>query len=287
MWPSLTPCRVGTGTLRLRGQFPGRRADDLVGKVATSPEAVLHRLGNDLDEELGAELLSLSVHGSWVAGDFKLGRSDLDLLAVLAHDPDARVLGRLTAVHAEIAAWAPEWHDHVEADYVSRDAVVDILAGDGPEHPMVRISPGEPIHLLPAHRHYLLTWRAARDHDHRIVGRSPVEVIPPIPDDVVRDVVVEHAREWPAWVEGARSPGFQAYAVLTMCRVLAFLRTGQQLSKHRAALSERELMPEWRELIGWADDWWYRDGSDQTPPRTSGVTTFVLTASRLVGEKYG
>jgi hypothetical protein len=253
--------------------------------VATSPEDLLSRLAADLAEELGDELLSLSVHGSWVAGDFKLGRSDLDLLAVLAHDPNERTLARLTVLHKAISAEAPEWDDHVEVDYVSVDAIAGVLAGDGQEHSMVRISPGEPIHLLPAHRHYLLNWRAARDQNHGIVGPPPVDVLPPIPDELLREVVIEHARQWPAWLGGARTPGFQAYAVLTMCRALAFLRTGRQLSKHMAAVSEQELMPEWRPLIRWADDWWYGNGSDTRPHRGGDVTAFVRWASRLAVER--
>ena len=145
---------------------------------------------------------------------------------------------------------------------------------------MVRICPGDPIHLRPADRHYLLNWRAARDHGHAIIGRAPVNVLPPIPDDAVRAVVIEHARQWPAWLGDTRSPGFSAYAVLTMCRILVFLRTGRQSSKHRAALSEQDLLPEWRGLIRWADDWWYGTGSDPAPPR-SDVTAFVRSASRL------
>jgi predicted nucleotidyltransferase len=255
--------------------------------VEASPEELLSRLAATLREELADELLSLSVYGSWVAGDFKLGRSDLDLLAVLAHDPDEATLARLTALHGVMSAEAPEWDNHVEVDYVSADAIEAVLAGDRQQHSMVRISPGEPIHILSANRHYLLNWRAARDHDHGIIGRSPVDVLPPIPDDLVREVVIEHARQWPAWLGDARTPGFQAYAVLTMCRVLAFLRTGRQWSKHMAAVSEQEHMPEWRGLISWADDWWYGNGSDLTPHRSSDVTTFVQSASRLAVERYG
>jgi hypothetical protein len=254
--------------------------------VATSPEDLLGRLAAGLSEELGDELLSLSVHGSWVAGDFKLGRSDLDLLALLAHDPDERMLAQLTALHEEIVVSAPEWDDHIEVDYVSVDAVRSVLVGDGPDHAMVRISPGEPIHLLSADRHYILNWRAARDHDHAVVGRPPVDVLPDIPDDLVREVVIEHARQWPAWLDDARSPGFQAYAVLTMCRILAFLRTGKQLSKHMAAVSEQQLMPEWRGLISWADDWWYRGGSDLAPHRLSDVTAFIRSAQPVI-DRYG
>jgi hypothetical protein len=255
---------------------------DLVGRMATPPEELLSRLGVGLHRQLGEELLSLSVHGSWVAGDFKLGRSDLDLLAVLADDPDERTLTRLTALHAAMSAELPEWDNHVEVDYVSVAAVESVLAGDGSEHSMVRISPGEPIHLVRADRHYVLNWRSAREHDHRIVGRAPSEVLPPIPDDLVREVVIEHARQWPAWLDGASDPEFQAYAVLTMCRALAFLSTGRQWSKHAAMGWAKEVLPEWRGLITWADACWYGSGPVTTPDRTSDATAFVLSTSRLV-----
>jgi Aminoglycoside adenylyltransferase, C-terminal domain len=260
---------------------------DLVGRVATSPEDLLVRLGVGLRAVLGEGLLSLSVHGSWVGGDFKLGRSDLDLLAVLADDPDERTLARLTAMHADMSAQAPEWDNHVEVDYVSVAAVESVLAGEGSEHFMVRISPGEPIHLVHVDRHYLLNWRSAREHDHPIVGRAPTEVLPPIPDDLVREVVIEHARQWPAWLDGARNPEFQAYAVLTMCRALAFLETGRQSSKHAAAVWAQELLPGWRELITWADACWYGSAPEVTPDRTSDVTAFVQSTSRLIVENFG
>ena len=46
-------------------------------------------------------------------------------------------------------------------------------------------------------------------------------------------------------------------------------------------------MPEWRGLISWADDWWYRNGSDTAPHRMSDVTAFVQSASQLAVERYG
>ena len=255
--------------------------------MATSPEALLRRLAADLGAELGEKLLSLSVHGSWVAGDFILGRSDLDLLALLADDPDDGTLARLTAKHSAISASAPEWENHVEVDYVSIDAIASVLAQDGSEHSMVRISPGEPIHLLQANLHYLLNWRAAREHGHRILGRSPKDALPPIPDDLVRKVVIEHARQWPVWLEEACDPEFHAYAVLTMCRALAFLSTGRQRSKHAAAVWGQEFMPEWRGLIRWADECWSGNDCGTTPDRMSDVTAFVRSTSRLAIEKHG
>jgi hypothetical protein len=249
--------------------------------VATSPEELLNRLGLALAGELGAQLLSLSVHGSWVAGDFKSGRSDLDLVALLADDPDEATLTRLAALHAAIAGEAPEWDQHVEVDYVSVAAVQAVLSGGPAGHRMVRISPGEQIHLVSAVRHYLLNWWAAREHGQLIVGRPPSELLAVIPDALVREVVLEHARQWPAWLEGAHSPGFLAYAVLTLCRALALLSTGQQRSKHAAAAWAGERMPEWGELIRWADTCWYEGAPGDPGARFDEVTAFVQEMSRL------
>jgi hypothetical protein len=248
--------------------------------VGTTPEELLSLLARRLSDTLGDEVLSLSVHGSWVAGDFTLGRSDLDLLAVLTEDPDEHTLARLATVHASITDSAPEWDNHVEVDYVSRDAVQSVLSGEDTEHQMVRISPGEPIHLVAATRHYLLNWQSSRRHDRPILGRSPSEVLPLIPDGLVRQVVIEHARQWPAWLGDARHPEFQAYAVLTMCRALAFLSTGEQPSKHGAASWGEERLPHWRGLIRWADDVWYR-GSQGRTGRLDEVTAFVRETSGL------
>src|SRR5919202_1586398 len=73
------------------------------------PELVLDRLAADLQSALGEDLLSLAVHGSWVFGDFTPGRSDLDLVAVLATDPTATLLTQLSAVHAGIERDYPDW----------------------------------------------------------------------------------------------------------------------------------------------------------------------------------
>jgi hypothetical protein len=90
---------------------------------------------------VGDTLPSLALHGSWVAGDFRIGRSDLDLLALLAYDPSASMLATLAHVHDLLEQDHPEWADHVEVDYVSAAAIRDVLAGVAADHVMVRISP--------------------------------------------------------------------------------------------------------------------------------------------------
>ena len=239
----------------------------------------MNRLVAVLGAGLGDGLMSLSVHGSWVAGDFCPGRSDLDFLAVLAHDPDEETLSLLASIHASLDSAAPHWVGRVEVDYVSPAAVEAVVGDVAADHTMARISPGEPIHLVPASRHYLLNWQSACRHDHALLGRLPSELLPRIPPETVRAVVLDHARRWPEWVRGARAPGFQAYAVLSMCRALAFVSTGEQLSKRAAAARGRDVMPEREELITWADDWWYGGGRDDAAERSADVAAFIGDAA--------
>jgi len=38
-------------------------------------------------------------------------------------------------------------------------------------------------------------------------------------------------------------------------------------------------MPEWEELITWADDWWYGGGRDDAAERLADVTAFIGDAA--------
>ncbi|MBN1171412.1 MAG: DUF4111 domain-containing protein [Micromonosporaceae bacterium] len=130
---------------------------------------------------------------------------------------------------------------------------------------MIRISPGEPLHLTQATRHYLLSWVAARDRGRAVRGTQPGEVIPAIEPDQVRQVVVDHLRQWPALVHEMTSAGAQAYSVLTLCRAVHLVVEGNQVSKLATARYAATALPEWTDLITWTRQWWYEGGSDSGP----------------------
>jgi hypothetical protein len=106
------------------------------------------------------------------------GRSDLDVLAVMATDPTTATLAVLNDVYARLDADFPEWSGHVEVDYISVEAVKAVVQGTDESHPMIRISPGEPLHVVEASRHYVLNWAAAIQADQPIAGAAPSTVLP-------------------------------------------------------------------------------------------------------------
>jgi hypothetical protein len=248
---------------------------------------VLERLAADLLQALGDELLSLAPHGSWALGDFALGRSDLDVLAVMASDPTAATLAVLQEVHARLARDFPDWDGHVEVDYVSVEAVRAVVQGTDGSHPMIRVSPGEPLHQVEASRHYVLNWAAALQADRSLAGAAPSSVLPPIDRRLVHHVVLHHVRAWPHWVADTHGAGGQAYAVLTLCRAAETLATGGQVSKLVAADLGRSRFPEWSALIDWAQEWWYRGGSDSESGRQEEVCRFVDQISTQLLRQHG
>jgi len=251
--------------------------------VVASHEAVLSDLREVWGRALGGRLLGLYVHGSLVAGDFAADRSDLDVLAVLDADPDESLLGLLAGLHAGLDRRHPGWAGRVEVEYVSLDAVRD-AAGDraARRHLIARVSPGEPLHLLDATAHRVVTWSAVHDYGRRLLGPPAGTLLPAVDAGLVRRALVEHVRDWPVWVTRMNTPGAQAYAVLTLCRALQRLRYGRQLSKLRAADRTIAVCPQWAELVVWARDWWYDSGLDTDPAPQGDVRAFVDELSAAI-----
>lgn len=245
-----------------------------MGTVESVPATrLLERLVVEVRRLLGPDVLGVYVHGSYVAGDFAPARSDVDLAVVLVRDPTEELVAPLRRMHADVVADYPDWSDRVEVEYLSPDAIRDCVSGP---RPMIRISPGEPVHLVTADRHYLPNWYAVRRQGRALYGPAPATLLAPISDADLHAVVGEHLAQWPHWVRQCARPGQQAYAVLTVCRAACLLNTGAQVSKRRAAAYGRRAFAEWTELIGWAENWWYGGGRDDEPDRGKDVVAFVV-----------
>ncbi|HEU5484681.1 MAG TPA: aminoglycoside adenylyltransferase domain-containing protein [Microlunatus sp.] len=111
-------------------------------------------------------------------------------------------------------------------------------------------------------------------------------MLPAIDQQLIRQVVLQHVRARPEWVEEMQHAGGQAYAVLTLCRATEALATGQQVSKLAAAAVGRARFPEWSPLIDWAREWWYEGGSDSDGGQFDEVRRFVVEVSTRLLTRY-
>ncbi len=143
------------------------------------------------------------------------------------------------------------------------------------------VSPGEPFHFKEAGADWLLNWYFVREQSQTLYGPLPQEIIEPVSKEEFVAAVRRQALEWGDWIEHTRgSRPYQGYAILTMCRALYALRSGEQASKRAAMEWAVQELPEQAALIRrawqWRED--YREDVDpeQTYPETVAFVKEVI-----------
>ena len=164
----------------------------------------------------------------------------------------------------------------IEVVYVGADDLTTYRAGI-PR--MAVISPGEPFHIIEGGPDWIVTWYPARLQGISLVGPPVAAVIPPIPRTEYVDAVRDYIRGFAERIDDGASRGSQAYAILSICRGLYTCRTGERLSKRRAAAWATREYPAWADLIEAALTW--RDGQ-WTEANADGAATVAATRSFIV-----
>jgi hypothetical protein len=213
------------------------------------PRAAVDELTRLLADHLGDRLLGLYLFGSLAAGGFYPGKSDVDLFAVLDAEVDG--LGTLEALHAGFVERHPEWTERVEVGYVPQ-AVLQTLGGE-PHGRIAVISPGEPLNVKDAESDWTLNWHAVCTRGETLLGPPPLELGPAVAPHAFRRAVESLLAYWQTAVRApsvAYVPAHQGYIVVTLCRALFALETGEQATKEEAAFWAAERYPEWASFIG-------------------------------------
>ena len=222
---------------------PGAKALDRLACLAPFPAVarLLAALRAGILAVLGPRLVGLYLYGSLAWGDFDPDLSDLDLMVTVRDDVTPADVAALRRMHEALVApgRSPDesyWRDRVEVQYVPMRRLLHFR--DIPFW-MANISPGEPIHLLPAGSDWLTNWYFVQTYGVVLYGppaRVGARTEPMLRDEEFFQAVREHAVSWRTHIQSAReNPAYQAYAVLTMCRALYTLTHGCQVSKQAAA----------------------------------------------------
>ncbi len=248
-----------------------------VGDAAV--ESLISRLLDGLSGALGPNLFAVYVFGSAARGDFEAGVSDVDLAAIVEHELASSELAALDGMHRELVIETPEWDGRVETVYVSRDGLRTFRDGTSAA---ARLSPGEPFHAIVVDPTWLIDWYQLREVGVALFGPPPTEVVPAISKAEYVEAVRRHLLTWPTDELGM--VGAQAYAILTMCRGLRTVRTGEYVSKREAARWASEQLPEYAELIRtalrWRDE--RRSGTDDATLTRAAAAAFVAEVASLV-----
>lgn len=215
--------------------------------------AQIEELQTRIQQHFGKRLLGLYLYGSAVWGDFDPAISDVDLLAVLDSEVTETEIPALKSLHDGFVADYPDWDDRIEVQYFTPEGLAHFRER---ESPMANISPGEPLHLITSGHDWLSNWYFVQTYGITLQGPPPGHFIPYIGHDEFLGVVRTYADYWNEHVpENSASLPSQAYAILTMCRALYTLHTGEQVSKQKAAEWVAEQYPKEAKIIADALRW--------------------------------
>ncbi len=221
--------------------------------------SVLTRLLADVRQILGDRLVGMYLGGSLALGDFVLGRSDIDFDVVVTELLPDNVVSALFEMHQRLAASESPWGDELEGSYLPLEALRHLDQYIGASFPRV-----ERAETLSVRRHdggSLVNLYVLRENGIVLTGPAPKSLIDPISPAVLREAALEVFAHW--WVPMVRDdsrlrgdPGYQVYAVLTMCRVPYTVRFGTVAAKSVAARWGRDdLGARWAVLIDEALAW--------------------------------
>lgn len=207
---------------------------------------------------LGVQLFGLYLYGSLAAGDFDPRRSDVDFLVVTREALGEPALSALEAMHARITASDLVFARRLEGLYIPL-ALLPRYERETAIHPCLCCG-GDFYREAQQDSDWIIQRHILREQALIVAGPPIRPWIEPVTPDDLRGAVRGFVRDWWAPMldapERLRDREYQAYAVLTFCRVLYTLRTGEIASKPVSARwAQAELGPRWARLIERALAW--------------------------------
>ena len=202
---------------------------------------------------LGRNLAGVYVHGSLSTGVFNPRTSDIDVLVTTRILTDQPANERILEVHRAMQGWGDDrWADSLDAMFVPAKA---LKMPRVPPLAVLELHPEEGFKVQPLGPDFMIQKRILRQHGITLFGPKIAKVVSPVTTGELREAQIGTLREW--WQPQLEFPGqflsrsYQAYAVLTMCRALCLLATGDVVTKPEAAAWAQRgpYLWAWRPLI--------------------------------------
>jgi hypothetical protein len=240
--------------------------------------AVLSYFLAGIQQILGERFVALYLSGSLALGDFDPRSSDIDFVAVTDGDVPEHLLPALQHLHARFNAGDSAWATEVEAVYIPQG---DLRRYDPAHarHPHIERGPEETLDWDQMDSGWVLQRSILRECGVTVAGPPPATLIDPVTACDLRRAAGALMDEWwgtmPTDPTPLRRPGYQIYAVLTMCRMLYTLEHGTVVTKPVAARwALRTLGGPWTALIEQALAW-RKDSRDPILDDVSGVVALI------------
>ncbi|MCX6021155.1 MAG: DUF4111 domain-containing protein [Chloroflexi bacterium] len=250
--------------------------------------ALLNEMNAGVQGILGESFVGMYLWGSLARGDFDPLSSDIDFVVLTADVVPDELFPAIEALHEGLIVDHPNWGVRLEGYYFPQEAL-------GREYPAERLHPAVnegKFYRWPRDDDWLIHLHTLREKGVAVAGPSLQTMIDPVSPDELRGVVAANLADH--WTRMLVKPdrlyrkGYQPYAVLTMCRMLSTLLTGEIVSKPVAAEWALEALDErWRSLIARALEL-RRRGESEPPEETLEFIRFTIEQSqnlRVPGDK--
>jgi predicted nucleotidyltransferase len=228
----------------------------ILGQIKPTPYAevneILNLLLQHVKEILGDQFVGMYLYGSLASGDFDLETSDIDFLVVTAQSLPHEKIAKLEDMHKQAWATSSKRALELEGSYVPRDL---IRRHDPDGAPCPTVNEGK-FYLDQRGSDWIIQRHVVREYGVIVEGPDPRTLIDFVSPDDIRNSVLGILHEWwfpmledPSWLR-EHGNKYQAFAVITMCRVLHALKHGTVTSKPKAVQWARgELESPWITLI--------------------------------------
>jgi len=231
---------------------------------AQHPEVkeIVEMLLAGLQASLGEALIGMYLYGSLASGGFDRD-SDVDYVVVTAEEITEDQFAAIEALHNQIKKTMKVWCvDQLEGSYIPLEG----LKRYDPQRALfVHIDRGPDEHL---HRMQLddeqisrawwggwvLLRSALWEYGLTLTGAEPKTLLNPVSTTEIRQAAQLILEGWTTGIlndpEQIKGRGYQSYTVLTLCRILYTLQTGQVTSKPEAMRwAKANLDQKWTPLI--------------------------------------
>jgi hypothetical protein len=252
--------------------------------------AVLRLLLDSARPILGDQLVGLYCYGSLSSGDFDPESSDVDFLFVTEGELPASTLDALRAMHEQIASSGLRYAKKLEGSYIPRHALRRYDSANA-LHPTMGID--WEFHVGQHGTNWIIERHIVRERGITVWGAPPKTLIDPVPPADLRMAVCEMLPFWQEQLaEGADASwleprDYQAFAILTMCRILYSLSVGDVSSKPQAAAwALQTLDAMWHPLIEKALIWRHEHARDDLAG-TFGFMRFALARAAELCDQAG
>jgi hypothetical protein len=236
---------------------------------------VLAELVSGMLEVLGKKLVGVYLQGSFAVGDFD-EHSDVDFIVAIAADLTTEEVARLDEVHGRVYDLPCPWAQHLEGSYFPLDV---LRSATTVGRPLWYLDHGARSLKQSTHCNTLVVRWIVRERAVTLFGPRPDLLVDPVSTDALRSEIYTVMHEWAAEIRAKpelyRNHFYQAFIVLSYCRMLHDFEAGSIGSKRTGAEWFKARARQWSGLIDRA--WSGRPDPAASVRRAAEPNEFALT----------